>query len=228
MRLLLLFFLACSLAAAQGTGKRTCRILFLDGPDEAPQTLFLFDGTNSREVELPRLNLSQVYQLPGGPLRVHLLAKPPADPKALPAGAPSADVPETAGDIYLILSHDPSNPAAPVRIQVIDASSGKLRTGQMLWYNLAPHEVGGVIGSQRLTMKANSRTILDAPASGAADYDVKIAHRPAGAPDWQPVCETKWLHDPRSRSIVFVLGDDSPRTPRVMMFTDYREPSRKD
>jgi hypothetical protein len=156
-----------------------------------------------------------------------MLAAPVPDPKLVPPGAPSVDVPETTGDIYLILAHDPANPFAPVRMQVIDASSGKLGLGRMLWYNLSPHDIAGIIGTQRLTMTASSRTILEPPASGSTDYDVKIAHKPAGSNDWQPICETKWLHDPRSRSIVFVIGDNSPRTPRVMMFSDYRESSER-
>lgn len=229
MRLFLVLLLAFSgLLCAQPAGKRTCRVLFLDAPDSAPNKLFLFDGAASREIELPRLNLSKVYALPGGPLRLRLLPAPLADPKLVPADAPTADVPEAFGDIYLILGHDPSNKTAPARMQVVDASSSKLAAGHMLWYNITPHEVGGIVGSSRLALKPNSRLILDPPASGSTDYDVKLAYRIAGEKEYDPICETKWLHDPRSRAIVFVLGGPAGRTPRVMMFSDYREPEEKD
>lgn len=226
--LLLLLTLLPGLLGAQPVAKRTCRVLFLDAPDSAPNKLHLFDGASSREIELPRLNLSKVYQLPGGPLRLRLLPAPLSDPKLVPADAPSADVAETVGDIYLILGHDPSNPIAPARMQVVDASSSKLARGHMLWYNITPHEVGGIIGGSKLALKPNSKLILDPPASGNTDYDVKLAYRIAGEKDYDPICETKWLHDPRSRAIVFVLGGPAGRTPRVMMFTDYREAEEKD
>ena len=59
--LLLLFSIAGSLfLSAAPKPELTCRILFLDGPDDGPDTLQLFDGTSSREVELPRLNFSKV------------------------------------------------------------------------------------------------------------------------------------------------------------------------
>ncbi len=229
MRLLLTLLLAVpGILCAQPSGKRTCRVLFLDAPDSAPNKLFLFDGASSQEIELPRLNLSKVYDLPGGPLRLRLLAAPLADPKLVPADAPSAEVAETVGDIYLILGHDPANTTAPARMQVVDASSSKLRPGHMLWYNITPHEVGGIIGSSKLALKPNSRVILDPPAAESTDYDVKLAYRIAGEKDYDPICETKWLHDPRSRAVVFVLGGPAGRTPRVMMFTDYREPAGKD
>lgn len=225
--LVLLLSILPGLIAAQPVAKRTCRVLFLDAPDSAPNKLHLFDGSSSQEIELPRLNLSKVYALPGGPLRLRLLPAPLSDPKLVPAEAPAAEVPETVGDIYLILGHDPSNTVAPARMQVVDASSSKLARGHMLWYNITPHEVGGIIGGSKLALKPNSKLIVDPPASGNTDYDVKLAYRIAGEKDYDPICETKWLHDPRSRAIVFVLGGPGGRTPRVMMFTDYREAEEK-
>jgi hypothetical protein len=48
-RLLSALFLLISalLVSAQSENPRTCRILFLQGPDNAPKTLHLFDGTSS-------------------------------------------------------------------------------------------------------------------------------------------------------------------------------------
>ncbi|NNC87466.1 MAG: hypothetical protein HKN82_03275, partial [Akkermansiaceae bacterium] len=99
MKLAILLLFPC-LAFAQQAPKHSCRLLFLDGPDAAPDTLHLFDGVESQEVELPRLNLSQVYKLRPGALTLHLLAGPPGDPEKIPAGAPSVAVPATVTDFY--------------------------------------------------------------------------------------------------------------------------------
>ena len=57
---------------------RTCRILFLGAPDKAPEKLQLFDGAASREVELPRMSFSPVYQLRSGAGALALLPSLPA------------------------------------------------------------------------------------------------------------------------------------------------------
>lgn len=221
--LLILAAILPSFLCAQPTSKRTCRILFLDGPDTAPTELFLFDGTNTQKVELPRFNLSPIYEIANGAIRLCLLPAPPADPKAIPADAPVANVAESLGDIYLILGHDPKNRIAPVAMQVVDASAQKLAPGHMLWLNLTPHDIGGILGTQRIAMAANSRTIIDPPASRQGDFDVKIAYRIKGKNEFWPICETKWQHVPQTRSIVFVIGGkNATYAPRIMRFNDFR------
>ena len=218
-----------SVLCAQPTSKRTCRILFLDGPEAAPTELFLFDGTNTQKVELPRFNLSPIYEIANGAIRLCLLPAPPSDPKAIPTDAPAANVAESSGDIYLILGHDPKNRIAPVAMQIVDASAQKLSPGRMLWLNLTPHEIGGILGTQRLKMTANSRTVVDPPASRQEAFDVKISYRIKGETDFWPICETKWQHVPQIRSIVFVIGGKSAaHAPRIRRFTDFRPPSEKE
>ena len=115
---LLLISLFTGVAPAQEKApKRTCRILFLEGPDTALRTLHLFDGTRSQEVELPRLNFSPVYELPPGNLNLTLLPDPPAAPDQIPAGAPAAKLPETVVDFYLLLVSDQANKIAPVSMR---------------------------------------------------------------------------------------------------------------
>jgi hypothetical protein len=220
--LTLLSVLCSSSFAQQKAKQRTCRILFLEGPDSAPNKLHLFDGTRSREVELPRLNLSQVYEIPAGNLILTLLPAPPADPEKLPAGAPNAKLPETVTDFYLLLTSDPENAVAPVKMQVIAAGTERLRAGQMLWFNLTSHQIAGRVGSEKLSMRPQSTVTLDAPASSAGDYPVDLAYRIEGKEPVYPICETQWRHDPRCRSLAFVFAKPGTRTPRVQVFPDFR------
>ncbi len=213
---------------AQKAPEHTFRILFLDGPDAAPDTLHLFDGVGSQEVDLPRMNLSKVYQLRSGDLTLRMLPAPVKDPDTVPAGAPSVTVAEAVEDFYLLVTSDPENKIAPVRLQVIAAGSDKLKPGQMLWFNLTENAVGGTVGSQNLAIRPKSRVTLDAPATGNTDYTVNISYRIPADERLYPLCETKWLHDPRSRSLAFIITNQGVRTPRILVFPDYREKEKKE
>lgn len=214
-------------ANAQEKSKRTCRILFLSAPAGAPEKLFLSDGAAAQEVELPSMNLSPVYPLAAGAITLTLLPSKPLPDAPLPEGAPKALVGESFEDIYLLVTSDPSNKIAPVRFQVINAKADGFKNGQLLWYNLSPHRIGGQLGTRSLNLAPNAKAIMDAPASKAEDYNVKIGYVPAGGKA-EPLCETLWRHDPRSKNIVFVVPVAESRMPRIMGFPDSREPEEKE
>lgn len=225
---LLFFSLMLGAARAEKTSQRTCRILFLNAPDSAPETLHLYDGTRSQEVDLPRMNLSKVYDLAPGPLTLRLLNQPVADPQNLPANAPQAAVAESMRDFYLLVTSDPANTTVPVKIQVINANADQLKAGQMLWFNLTEQDIGGVVGSQKLLLRAQTRMVMDAPSGKSESYAVNLSYRRAGQESLYPLCETRWQHDPRSRNLAFVISENGVRTPRVLVFPDYREPPKEE
>jgi len=228
-RLIFLLFSLFSLTAhAAEKPARTCRILFLNGPSDTPQSLYLFDGVSAQEVELPRMNFSPIYKVRAEATALTLLASAPPAPTAgsppvIPSGAPKANLAETITDFYLIVSSDPSNAVAPVRMQVINADAANFKRGQMLWYNLTDSKVGGILGSRKLLITPNSRLILDAPATGMEDYQVNIHFLPPGKTSPEPLCETRWTHDPRSRTVNFIIAS-SGGAHRILGFPDYREP----
>jgi hypothetical protein len=230
LALLLLIFLPVLPASGQDreAAKRTARFLFLNAPSDAPRTLQLFDGKDSREVELPRMNLSDPYALPAGPLALRLLTTAVEAPENVPAGAPVISVPATVTDAYFLVSSDPSNKVAPVRVQVVDAGVGKFKTGQTLWFNLTPHLVGGAVGTQKLSLKPRSSGITHAPATGRESHVVNLFYKPADDNRVYPICETQWLHDPRSRKLAFVFNEPGRRAPRVLAFLDHRPPKDDD
>ncbi len=227
-RLLALIFAFSVLGTTPSMAGRTCRVLFLAAPDNAPEKLQLFDGKASQEVELPQMNLSPVYKLPAGELVIRLLTTAPLKPEEVSPDAPKAAVPEALTDFYLLVSSDPANKIAPVKLQVIDADAAKFRPGQMLWFNLTPNSVGGQVGTEQLAMAANSKMILNAPTSKNEDYNVNLSFRMPGNEVLYPLCETKWRHDTRSRSVLFVIPQAGSRSPRVLGFPDFREPEKKE
>jgi len=228
MRLLTLLFLASSLELhAQDKSTRTCRLLFLGGTDNDPRSLHLHDGTISREVELPRMNFSKFYELPAGALTLRLLPSAPVEGQPPISASPIASVPESSGDIYLLVTPDPANKAVPVRMQVIDATSDRFKAGQMMWYNLTANDVGGQVGKQKLVLKARSRLITDAPSDAGSDYNVTLNYRMTGKEALYPLCETRWVHDPGARTVLFVVNEPGSRAPRVMGFPDQPADSGK-
>lgn len=219
--------LATSLNAAEQPSSRTCRIVFLAAPDDAPESLHLFDGQKSQPVELPRLGLSPPYALPSGDIHIALLTDAIAPsqrgkPFPVPAGAPTAAIPAAATDLYLLLSHDPSNTVAPVKIQVIDANSASFKRGQMLWFNLTPNKVGGILGTQKVVFEPNSKKVIDPPAAVSGGYTVNLYHLPPGKDRGYPICESEWIYDSSARSVFFILMPENKRTPHIFGMFDSR------
>ena len=227
-----LFLLILSLVAtAAENSTRTCRILFIAAPESALKTLFLFDGRKAQEVELTRMGFSPIYKISPEAVSLALLpAAPPASTTTatgaaavIPAGAPAAGIAASIRDFYLIVSSDAANKVAPVKIQVVDADAEHFKPGQMLWFNLTQNKVGGIVGTRKLAINPNSRLILDAPSSRLEEYHVNIQFVAPGKERPEPLCETNWLHDPRSRSVLFILQPPGSNIPRIQGFPDFRD-----
>lgn len=221
MRLILLFLIGLLPLAsnAQDTARRTCRLLMLGERGTVPEPLYLHDGKTARQVETPRMNLSTPYEMPAGALTLRMLTAPPAEDQPVNPAAPSAAVAEGVGSFYLLVTADPSNKVTPVRMQVIDASTDRFKAGQMLWYNLTATDVGGDVGTQKLAVKARSKVTIDPPATAAEDYNVKLSYRGANNTA-QPICETRWQHDPWARTVLFVVNEPGVPIPRIFAFPD--------
>ncbi len=205
---------------------RTCRILFLAAPENAPKTIFLNDGAGTQSVELPSLNLSGVYKLPSGNITLRLTPTLPTEQQPIPAGAPLVAVPEAVTDLYLLVSSDPKNPVTPLKCQVVNANPDGFRLGQMMWLNLTPYQVGGQLGSRTLNLKANSQSLVDSPKDGAGSYPVKIGYNPGKDQKAALIVSTEWPHNPIGRNVVFVMMLPNSKIPRIKGFSDYREPEK--
>ncbi len=226
---LLLLILSLAATAAQKS-TRTCRILFIAAPESALKTLHLFDGRTTQEVELTRMGFSPIYKISPEAVSLALLSTVPpttttatSAAAAVPAGAPTAGIAASIRDFYLIVCSDPANQVAPVKMQVIDADAANFKPGQMLWFNLTQNTVGGYVGTQKLAINPKSRLILEAPADRLAEYHVNIGFVAPGKERREPLCETNWFHDPRSRSVLFILQTPGSIIPRIQGFPDFRD-----
>ena len=205
---------------------RTCRILFLAAPENAPKTIYLNDGITTQPVELPSLNLSNVYKLASGDVALRLTPTMPTEEHPIPAGAPLVAVPDAVTDCYLLVSSDPKNLVTPLKCQIVNANPEGFRSGQMMWLNLTPYQVGGQLGSRTLNLKPNSQSIVDSPKTGAGSYPVKIGYNPGKEQKSALIVSTEWPHNPIGRNVVFVMMLPNSKIPRIKGFSDYREPQK--
>lgn len=215
--------LGLHLAKGEQADTRTCRIVYLSAPPDAPKALQMFDGESCHEVELPRMNLSRIYTLRPGALTLSMLAEPATDPLTVPEGVPSALVPESFQHIYLVIRHDPANKVVPVKMAVINANYGRIGRGEMLWVNYSKSSVSGTIGSKELESQPGDEDLVGEPAAGRESYPVELSFQAPGKKISSPLFESRWRHDPRSRSIVFIVADGDLTAPRVLTYSDYRE-----
>lgn len=220
--LLLLSFLAVSTLSGAEKGARTFRVLYLDAPRDAPRITYLFDGKASQEIELPRMNLSPVYELSASVQTIVLSQTPYTSIEEVNPKAPQAKIPEGVADFYLLIGTDKDNPVAPLVPKIVPLEKSSFKTGGMLWFNLTDNVVGGKVGSQRLMMKPLSQQVVKAPSSRNEGYIVDLAFQQPGDEELYPLCETKWIHDPKSRMVVFVTGTEHSSTLRVRGVTDFR------
>jgi len=223
MKLLFLFLSFASFLSAQQED-RTFRTLFLNGSHRDGAQYHLFDGEVSQKIELPRLNLSPVYQLRPGNLKLSLVDKPIDDVNNLPEDAPSVVIPASLSDFYLIVSSDPTNKVMPMRLQVVNASSERIGRGEMLWFNLTAKAIAGKIGSRVLKLAPGKSSLLREPATKKGGYPVELYFQTSEDERVHPLIESQWRHDPRSRSIVFVFDHGSRKAPKIMAFSDFRLP----
>lgn len=214
-----------TLLVGQSMGKdaRTCRILFAGAPADGPEKIHLFNGSSSQEVELPRMNLSPVYQLPSGPLVVTLSPTPTSKPKDVNPEAPHATIDAGITDVYLLVTSDPTNEIAPVKLQVINANPKKGAKGQMTWCNLTVNTVTGTIGDQKLSLDPHAEVVLSLRGSKVEDLPVALTYRMPDKEADYPLIETKWNLGGLIDNYLAVVVDSGTRVPRVTAFPDHRE-----
>ena len=121
---------------------RSCRIIYLERPADAPTEAHLFDGAISHKVSLSGMNFSEVIMLPEGALTLGMTPNPVPAPENFPSGAPTVKVPANITDLYLVLGTDPENKVLPIRMLPLDVSTGQ---AQILLFvmSLLKHGKGG-------------------------------------------------------------------------------------
>ncbi|MES2982541.1 MAG: hypothetical protein V4727_09530 [Verrucomicrobiota bacterium] len=212
---------------AYGAPDRTCRIVFLERPANAPKSLHLFDGSASQEVELPSMNLSPVYKIASGAIQLKLLDTKVDDPKAVSPDAPTVNVPEDYSDFFLLVTSDPENKKIPVKLQAIKLDSENFKLGQTLWTNHSDKIIEGKLGTQILSIKPENSQIVDTPFTDKSTptsgyYSASFTYQVEGKTTFSPITEQQWWHDAKSRHLGFIANTGG-KLPKIYFFRDFRE-----
>jgi len=224
---LLFALLTCLLSHfAQAGSGRSCRIVFLDRPADAPRLLHLFDGSNSQEVDLPSMNLSQQYEFAPGATQVKLLSAKVGDPEGVPPDAPSVDIPADYADFLLIVFSDPDQQIAPLKLDVVNLGGENFKLGQMLWHNRTDKTIEGKLGGQILSLAPESSKTMDAPVSDKGVpangyYNASFTYQAGEKGAFEPITEQQWWHDARSRHLGFIV-DSGGKLPKIFFYRDFR------
>lgn len=230
---LLLILNGVPLAAQQEGEKieRTCRILFLNKPADAPDEAFLFDGKTSHKVSLPSMNFSQLVKLPSvtfpdGKFTIWLTPEKIEKAEEFPSGAPSVTLPNHATDIYLILASDPSNDILPVRIKPLNVDDSKLKPGETLWINLTPHKIAAKLGEAQLVIDPMKQAVSSPPLEENGYYKAQFIYQRDAKGDFLPIMRKSWWFDATSKNLGFMISSGA-RLPKIFTFRDRRSSVQK-
>jgi hypothetical protein len=211
----------------EGKAERTCRVIYLQRPADAPEKAHLFDGALSHEVQLSGMNFSEVVKLPEGDLVLGMTADPVAAPEDFPTGAPTVKIPAQIIDLYLIVGSDPENKVFPVRMLPLDVGGQKLKAGETLWINLTAHSIKGMLGKEPLAIAPSGRVVGKSPLAASGYYKAAFLYQPDSKGDFLPVMKKTWWFDANSKNLGFVI-DSGGRLPRIFTFRDHRTPEAKE
>jgi len=224
--LLLFSYLPLSAQQDKGEVKRSCRILFLNKPADAPQEAYLYDGKTSHKVLLPSRNFSQVVELPSGALpdgkfTIGLSPTEVNEPEEFPSGAPRVTLPATATDIYLLLASDPTNNVLPVIIRPLNVDDSKLKPGETLWINLTKHKIAAKLGESQFFIEPRKQTVGPPPLKESGYYKAQFIYQREGKGDFLPIMRKSWWFDATSKNLGFVISSGA-RLPKIFTFRDRR------
>lgn len=168
------------LISATSMHARSAKILYLKAPKTAPQEAFLYQGNSDGlkdaiKVPLPKNNFSNTIELADGDIKLYFLeSKFEGSNEDFPKNAPSVSIP-AAWEKVLIFAHtDSSNPVLPIKFKVVNANQDKLAVGDLMFINSSDSDIYGMVGSQKLSLKAKTTAIITKQGVSKKLYDVKL------------------------------------------------------
>lgn len=220
--LLLVTFLSLGAEQPLDLAKRTCRILYIANSSETINRAYLFDGTTSQKVPLPKMNFSEVIELPAGELKLGLLPEPGNASESFPESAPAVNLTNKVTDFFLLVTGDPDNPYLPVKLTLIDISNNRLKPGETLWINYTNNRISAVLGEDELTIPPMKRAICRPSLEKSGYYKAAFTYQREADGDFLPIMRKSWWHDSSSKNLGFIV-QTSARLPKIFTIRDHRD-----
>jgi hypothetical protein len=228
MRFLMLG-LAClglTLQAADEAPNRYLRLLFIQAPEDCPNSLFLVAGKEVKEIDLPRLSISSKrFGLPAGPVRVFVAEKAPTKAEPLAADAPFVDIPDNMMEVLVLLLPNGQKGHLAFRMLPVEFSRGRAPDGAVVWFNLSTRTVHAKLGTAQGVIEPRQSLIMTPSGRLGEVYPVVVDLSPAnGETDNVPLMRSNWVKEANQRHLLFVVPDETRVVPRVMAVPDHMEP----
>jgi hypothetical protein len=225
---LVLLLAAALVGAADGatSSSRSCRLLYIQAPYDAPQKVVLVVGKEATEVDLPRLSISSVRaKLPSGVVRVYAATKAPTKAEPLPENSPFVDIPEAMSDALIVLL--PTGQPGPLSFIMLPVEFHKSRApeGAVIWFNLSDRVIYAKLGNANVTVNPKG-SALSMPTVGLDEPYVVYVDASPVPPETEtvPVVRGSWVKESRVRNLLFVVPDPSRTVPRIMSIPDRLDP----
>jgi hypothetical protein len=218
--------LSLALQAADEAPSRSLRLLFIQAPEDCPNSLFLVAGKEVKEIDLPRLSISSKrFGLPAGPVRVFVAEKAPTKAEPLPADAPFIDIPDTMTEVLVILLPNGQKGHLAFRMLPVEFSRGRAPDGAVVWFNLSNRTVHAKLGTAQGVVEPRQSLIMIPSGRMGEVFPVVVDVSPlSGETDNVPLMRSNWVKEPNQRHLLFVVPDETRVVPRVMAVPDHMEP----
>ena len=218
---ILTFLLCFASCAGAEESKRTFRIVFPERPNDAPKTIYLFDGEKSQQLFLPSMNFSKVINLKPGDITLVFSTKPVVDPEDIPLSLPKIRVSEQTKDFYIFVSPQEKTKEFPLRFSLVSLSKSRLKPGETLWYNFTNHRVAAKLGNTKMVVAPRKFAVSSSPLKESGYYRAEFAFQESEKQAYRRITEQQWWHDMKSRHVGFIVSKGGV-LPKIYFFRDYR------
>lgn len=192
--------------------ERPVQILYCHAGADAPSEASLYsEGSLVAQVELPRDNFSESFEIPKGDIKFSFLPGALEKGAQVPEDAPSVDISAKWEKILLLVIEDNENATMPIRVQAVDASDKVFRPGSIYMNNFSEVEVVGTIGDKEIVLNPGDAKVLKRPVSKAGSYPVKLEKRMPGEDSKQRFIRQMWVYDEEVRQVLFILPKGAPQ-----------------
>ena len=234
MTRLLALLLLPALAAAQSATETALRLLPYDLPAGVTKAAYLTREGELREVELapnnpsPRIRVpaaaeTMLYEPPTAELRERLRARNAAEGRP---NAPLRFTPEVLTPLARVVFPSPGGRQLAVLFPTGQASPkllGHGMTDELAAFpaggrrllNLTPRVIVARLGKERVTLAPRSGRDIGAIAEGDRPVFVPVEIGYVRDGEVQPLIASRWAHDPKQRTIVFIHEDPADGRVRV-------------
>jgi hypothetical protein len=207
---------------------RMVSAIFFQAPDDYPEQVYMHAGDESIPLSLPRMNLGQWIKFPAGDL-VLWFTKESVDPAlAIPAEAPSVNVPAQWSEVILLFSVSSKSKEFPFTVTALPSGMSQFKPGEMIFFNRTTSTIGGNLGEKSVRIESGTTIKITSPVSKDGDYSVKLAYSPENRTDVLPLADTTWRYNTTARQMLFILPDVARGVPRIWSVTVPKIPEKRE